>query len=201
MKRILLPLLALLSLNINSPAELLDNGDFAEGIKHWFLNRSPDYGVETEANLKDGALHLSKLTGPNPTYLNLVQPIDIQEGTTYQITFEVMAPPGTEFTLGIGDHQVPAVTGRKATVKGSDWETVRFEMAAKITTDSKWYKKQKKIAAKSKLKDGRTLRHEKSKDKIYPGRCNLAFGLGGVEDRIALRNISLVEAGTGPASE
>ena len=156
---------------------------------------------ETAAKVQDGALHLSKLTGPNPTYLNLVQPVDIQEGTTYQITFEVMAPPGTEFTLGIGDHQVPAVTGRRTTVEGGDWETVTHEMTAKITTDSKWYKKQKKIAAKSKLKDGRTLRDKKSTDTKYPGRCNLAFGLGGVEDRIALRNISLVEAGTGPASE
>jgi hypothetical protein len=201
MKRFFLPLLALLAMNTTSQAELLDNGDFSDGIKHWYLNRSPHYGVETSAKVKDGALHLSDLTGPNPVYLNLVQPVDIQEGTTYSITFEVMAPPGTVFSFAIGDHQVPLVTGRRMTVEGNDWESASYELTAKISTDSNWYKKEKKNASKSKLKDGRTLRDKKSDDKKYPGRCLLAFGLGGVEDRIALRNISLVEVASEPSSE
>lgn len=98
MKSFLIALLGLLLINSTGLAELLENGDFSKGINHWFLARNADYGVVTAAQVKDGALQLSKLTGPNPRYMGLSQPVDISEGTTYRVTFDYQASPDAKFS-------------------------------------------------------------------------------------------------------
>ena len=81
-------ILTLAALPAMASDELLLNHDFADGITHWRLNRSPDYGYVTGAEVKDGVLHLTELKGMKPYYMNLVQPVEIEQGKSYRLTFE-----------------------------------------------------------------------------------------------------------------
>ena len=138
---------------------------------------------------------MSELRDTKQGYLNVAQPITIEEGKTYQLTLEAKSVPDQNLGCSIGDHKVAQVSGKRHTFKTTDWEKISITLDAKITTDSKWFKKAKSHAAKNKLNDKGTTWGSKKRPSPPKdgGSTSLAFGIGAIKGEVALRNISLVE--------
>ena len=199
MKHLLTMAAALGLATLGVSAELIKNGDFSSQVRHWGLMRTPSYGYTNNAEVKDGELHFSKLTGNTPHYFWVGQPVDIDEGKTYRISFEVKGTEGQKYGVILGAPSRRIVNGKRLTIEGDDWKKVEVPLLSKTGSDTSWVRDTKKIYAKHTLDNGRSIYPGKKKP-ARPDRPDgdkyatlMMFNIGAVTGEIAFRNVSMVE--------
>lgn len=184
-----------------SPAELIENGDFSNGVAHWLVSISQGYGEpDPSVDLVEGALEATRLHSSDPGYFNIAQAVNIQKGKRYKLSYEVKGEgEGTYIVsvqeVGKGRHHV-----NRGELPGSSWTPVEAEFEGSYDTDEKWLKKWHSATKKNELLDsGRTTRSDKLKKIDQPKRADpptrstLYFSIGGLKGSFAVRNVSIVE--------
>lgn len=204
MKKWLMTGLLVLGLAGGVSAELVENGNFAQGVNDWQVNLSHDYGgADPEASVDGGELRFSRLHSVRDVYYTVYQPVDIREGRRYRLSFEAQGGGGSyrvvirELSLKQGGihHAI-----RPASPSAS-WEKVEAEFTGAYDTDQDWLKKMRKLMGKNKLKGPSTPNREAASlgsggEGDGPSRSLLIFAIGEVFGTFSLRNISITEIGS-----
>ena len=182
-------------------AELIENGDFADGVAYWQMGPSGHYGnPDPKFQVVEGALEVTKLHSAHSSYLTISQAVNIRKGKRYKLSYEVKGVGKGEYGVSI----VHPSKGRHHTMKkklpGPSWTLVEAEFEGSYDTDEKWFKKVRSGTRKNELHKGvRTTRDKKLGDikklkRADPAsRSTLLFGVGSLDSSIAIRNVSIVE--------
>ncbi len=181
-------------------AELLENGNFADGVSYWQVSVAGGYGgPDPMFRVVDGALEGAPLHRADPGYLIIAQAVNIRKGKSYKLSYEVKGEGEGNYIVSIlhvfkGKHHA-----KRAAMPGTSWEKVESEFVGAYDTDEKWFKKWRKATKDNTLKDGRTPRSEdlrdikKAKEGEPPTRSTLRFSIGDLAGSFGVRNVSLVE--------
>lgn len=200
MKKLILATVLTLSLATWSSAELVENGDFSDNVAYWLMAPASGYGKPApEFAVVDGALEATNLREVDPNYLLVQQPVNVQKGKRYKLSYEVKADGGGYYLVTIQHVLHDRHYMAKNPLPGSSWESVEVEFEGAFDTDEKWLKKYRSATKKNELIDGKTPRSEKLKKiksvkRSEPAsRSTLFFHIGAVTGSFAVRNISVVE--------
>ena len=196
MKKSFFILFAGFALTVSGFSNLIENGDFSSGVEHWGIQRNPDYGVKTTAEVKKGeGLVLKGLREAKGGYMGIIQAVKVEEGRKYKLSFEVKSSSPKGYSVTLGDWSADLISSKHHNFSSASWHKVECVLQAKGSSDSKWYKAWHSAYRKSKLVDGKT-RFEKIKDpkdrKQNPGNV-LRFGIGLVSGEFGIRNVVMEE--------
>ncbi len=114
---------------------LVPNGDFSDGMNHWF-DRGPG---EVGTGVTDGMLYVGH-DGSNNDYTNFVisQPVPVVEGANYTLSFKIKGDEAETimFAVKTSDNEDGATTGGNDLYDGdwrditTEWQTVEVDFSA-----------------------------------------------------------------------
>lgn len=192
-------LLLVVGFAFSGRSEMIENGDFSDGVSGWSVNCSSHYGAPDPVfEVAGGALNGSRLHSAKSSYLSVIQAVDIRKDKRYRLSYEVKGDARGNYGVAILQVNMGKHVSKKFSVEGSDWEKVEAEFTGNYDTDQKWVRDWHKQARENQIKNGRTQSGElKNLSKEYrtdePTLSSLSFYLGSLSGSISLRNISLVE--------
>ncbi len=198
--RLVLAVLLAVGLAATSRAELIENGDFSEGVNYWSVRVSPHHGdPDPVFALVDGGLEANKLHRTKAGYVNISQAVDIRQGKRYKLSYEIRGAASGIYRVSIqhlmkGRHYVSP----QATPSPS-WESFAAEFTGKYDTDKYWFEEWRAATKDNELVKGRGTPRGKLAEIERVGRDDpptrsvLYFSLGDLKGSFAVRNVSIIE--------
>ncbi len=123
---------------------LLQNGDFSEGVANWDLNVFTKYGIEGTFDIQDGAIHgeITKL-GANDWDMGFVQgALHFQKNYIYEVSFRAKSSVAREFQVSL--HKLPDENDPSGKYLGgmpdyltTEWKIFTIQLTVRFDKDEK----------------------------------------------------------------